>query len=430
MERKKSFRGDSFGRSKNERNGGEGFGRGHRTPSDRRDGRARTKDSDGESQSSRGYRRDGNNSFRKEQRHDSGSNWGDEPKSRFAKPQRRDSFTDDDRSFDRKRRYSGRESGFAGQDEEMREERRGRASVAPRRNSEERKQWRSYASERRSWDGRQDKDTFDLRDTAQNQQEKVVRNFVKKKEETKSKAEKDPNQIRLNRFIANSGVCSRRDADTLIQNGEITVNGKVVTVLGTTISKDDTVIYNGKKLESQRKVYILLNKPKGVVTTVDDPEARTTVMDIISEACDERVYPVGRLDRNTSGLLLLTNDGDLAKKLTHPKYNCRKIYHVIANKPVHRDHLTQMAEGITLEDGPINADEISYVEQNDNSQVGIEIHSGRNRIVRRMFEHFGYEVVKLDRVYFAGLTKQGLPRGKWRFLTDREISKLKAGFFK
>ncbi len=236
--------------------------------------------------------------------------------------------------------------------------------------------------------------------------------------------------IRLNRFIANAGVCSRREADELIKKGEITVNGKVVTEMGTIVSMKDDVRYKGKKLNAENKVYLLLNKPKDYVTTVSDPHAKHTVMELIKGACDERIYPVGRLDRNTTGLLLFTNDGDLAKKLTHPKHLTKKIYHVFLDKPVTKEHIQEIGEGIKLDDGVIAADAVSYVEKTDKKQVGIEIHSGRNRIVRRIFEHLGYKVVKLDRVYFAGLTKKGISRGKWRMLNTREISRLKAGFWK
>ncbi|TAJ11545.1 pseudouridine synthase [Marinilabiliaceae bacterium JC017] len=245
----------------------------------------------------------------------------------------------------------------------------------------------------------------------------------------KGSGKKDPNTLRLNKFISNAGVCSRRDADELIKNGEITVNGEVITQLGSVVSIDDDVRYLGKKLSAEQKVYLLLNKPKDVVTTIDDPHAKITVMDILGDACEERIYPVGRLDRMTTGLLLFTNDGDLAKQLTHPKHQCKKIYHAHLDKNVEKGHLEQIAEGITLEDGTIHADTISYVD-NDKTQVGIEIHSGRNRIVRRIFEHFGYNVEKLDRVYFAGLTKKNLPRGKWRFLTQKEIIRLKSGFWR
>lgn len=237
-------------------------------------------------------------------------------------------------------------------------------------------------------------------------------------------------KMRLNRFIANAGVCSRREADTLIAKGEITVNGKVITEMGVMVSFSDDVRHNGVKLDAEDKIYVLLNKPKDYVTTVEDKHAKRTVMDLVREASTERIYPVGRLDKQTTGLLLLSNDGDLTKVLTHPKHQAKKIYHVFLDKPVFSSHIDQLAKGITLEDGPVHADAISYVEKEDKTQVGIEIHSGRNRIVRRMFEHLGYKVMKLDRVYFAGLTKQGIPRGKWRYLSAKEITRLKAGFVK
>ena len=240
----------------------------------------------------------------------------------------------------------------------------------------------------------------------------------------------DPDeQIRLNKFMANAGVCSRREADELIQKGLVKVNGQVVTELGTKISHDDTVEYNDKVVTLEHKCYILLNKPKDCVTTSDDPNGRLTVMDLVKGACDERIYPVGRLDRNTTGVLLLTNDGDLASKLTHPKYVKKKIYHVWTDKDISEDDMQQIADGIELEDGPIHADAISYATDTDRNQAGIEIHSGRNRIVRRIFESLGYHVTKLDRVYFAGLTKKNLPRGRWRYLTQDEVNFLKMGSF-
>ena len=232
-------------------------------------------------------------------------------------------------------------------------------------------------------------------------------------------------ELRLNRFISNAGICSRREADKLIANGCITVNGEVVTELGMKVKKKDTIIYNGKILQAEKKVYLLLNKPKGYVTTLDDPHAEHTVMELIKDACKERIYPVGRLDKQTTGLLLFTNDGELADKLTHPTYENKKIYHVFLSRELKEDHLNVIKSGIELEDGPIAADEVNYVDIEDKTQVGIEIHSGRNRIVRRIFEHLGYEIVKLDRVFFAGLTKKNIPRGKWRFLTPIEIGFLK-----
>ena len=240
----------------------------------------------------------------------------------------------------------------------------------------------------------------------------------------------DPNeQIRLNKFMANAGICSRREADEFIQQGLVKVNGQVVTELGTKISHDDTVEYDEKVVALESKCYILLNKPKDCVTTSDDPNGRTTVLDLVKGACNERIYPVGRLDRNTTGVLLLTNDGDLASKLTHPKYVKKKIYHVWTDKDIAEEDMQRIADGIELEDGPIHADAISYATDTDRNQAGIEIHSGRNRIVRRIFESLGYHVTKLDRVYFAGLTKKNLPRGRWRYLTQEEVNFLKMGSF-
>lgn len=234
---------------------------------------------------------------------------------------------------------------------------------------------------------------------------------------------------RLNKYVANSGLCSRREADELIQSGKIAVNGKTVKELGTKVAPGDEVRYQGKLLRNEKPVYILLNKPKDYVTTVKDKNARKTVLDLIEGACEERVYPVGRLDRNTTGVLLLTNDGELTKRLTHPRYKKRKVYHVVLDKPVIKKHLEQITEGVDLEDETVAADAASYVDQLDKTQVGIEIHTGQNRVVRRIFEHLGYNIKKLDRVYFAGLTKKNLKRGKWRFLTSREISRLKMNAF-
>ena len=240
----------------------------------------------------------------------------------------------------------------------------------------------------------------------------------------------DPTEaIRLNKFMANAGVCSRRAADELIQQGLVKVNGTPVTELGTKITHSDVVEYNDKVVVLESKCYILLNKPKDCVTTSEDPNGRKTVMDLVKGACDERIYPVGRLDRNTTGVLLLTNDGDFASKLTHPKYVKKKIYQVWVDKPITEEHMQQIADGVELEDGPIHADAISYVSPTDRKQAGIEIHSGRNRVVRRIFESLGYHVVKLDRVYFAGLTKKDLPRGRWRYLTQEEVNFLKQNSF-
>jgi 23S rRNA pseudouridine2605 synthase len=240
----------------------------------------------------------------------------------------------------------------------------------------------------------------------------------------------DPNEpIRLNKFLANAGVCSRREADEFIQAGVVKVNDKVVTELGTKISRMDTVLFHDRPVRLEGKIYVLLNKPKNFITTTDDPNERRTVMDLVKHACKERIYPVGRLDRNTTGVMLLTNDGDLASKLTHPSFKKKKIYHVWLDKEVAIADMERLANGIELEDGEIHADALSYASEDDKSQVGIEIHSGRNRIVRRMFESLGYKVMKLDRVYFAGLTKKNLGRGKWRYLNEQEVNMLRIGAF-
>ena len=235
--------------------------------------------------------------------------------------------------------------------------------------------------------------------------------------------------VRLNKFLANAGVCSRREADSYIQAGVVSVNGVVVTELGTKVKRTDDIKFHDQSVNLEKKVYVLLNKPKDYVTTSDDPQQRKTVMDLVRDVCPERIYPVGRLDRNTTGVLLLTNDGDLASKLTHPKFLKKKVYHVYLDKNVTAHDMQQIAEGITLEDGEVHADAIEYAHPTDKSQVGIEIHSGKNRIVRRIFESLGYRVVKLDRVQFAGLTKKNLRRGDWRFLTEKEVDMLRMGAF-
>ena len=235
--------------------------------------------------------------------------------------------------------------------------------------------------------------------------------------------------IRLNKYLANAGVCSRREADEFIQAGVVTVNGNVVTELGTKVMRSDEVKFHDQPVTLEKKVYVLLNKPKDYVTTSDDPQQRKTVMDLVKGACPERIYPVGRLDRNTTGVLLLTNDGDLASKLTHPKFLKKKVYHVYLDKNVTPEDMQKIAAGVQLEDGEIHADAIEYADEKDKSQVGIEIHSGKNRIVRRIFESLGYRVIKLDRVQFAGLTKKNLRRGDWRFLTEKEVEMLRSGMF-
>lgn len=254
--------------------------------------------------------------------------------------------------------------------------------------------------------------------------------FRKQDDKPRSYPKYDPakqtGEMRLNRFLAQSGICSRREADDFITAGLVSVNGRIVTELGSKVMPSDEVRFNDSRVEGEKKVYLVLNKPKGYVTSLDDPHAGKLVMDLVAGACTERIYPVGRLDKNSLGLLLFTNDGDLTKQLTHPSYRKKKIYQVTLDKPLTRADMDRIAEGVTLEDGEIFADEISYVKENK-QEVGIEIHSGRNRIVRRIFEFLGYTVTKLDRVYYAGLTKKNLKRGAWRFLTREEVERLKSG---
>ena len=249
-------------------------------------------------------------------------------------------------------------------------------------------------------------------------------------QERKSYPKFNPNkqtgEVRLNRFVAQSGICSRREADELITAGLVSVNGVIVTELGTKVMPGDEVKFNGEKIQGEHKVYLILNKPKGYVTTIEDDHAAKTVMELVAGACTERIYPVGRLDKNSLGLLLFTNDGDITRTLTHPSLKKKKIYEVALDKPLTRADFDTLAEGVDLEDGAAYFDEISWL-KDDKKSVGVEIHSGRNRIVRRMFEHLGYQVTKLDRVYYAGLTKKNLKRGQWRFLTVDEVNRLKSG---
>lgn len=252
------------------------------------------------------------------------------------------------------------------------------------------------------------------------------RKFFKKSKSEKPAPKADDGSIRLNKYLANAGICSRREADRLIETGVVEINGKVVTELGTKVMPGDTVHYGGEKISKEKPVYLLINKPKGYITTVDDPQQRKTVLDIVLNACKERIYPVGRLDRDTSGLLLLTNDGDLTKKLTHPKHKVKKIYKVTLHKNVTKADLEKLVSGVELEDGFVRADAAEYVGDGSlKKEIGIELHSGKNRVIRRMMESLGYKVVNLDRVYFAGLTKKNLPRGKYRFLDEKELAMLK-----
>ena len=263
-----------------------------------------------------------------------------------------------------------------------------------------------------------------------NSPQRTKKNSRKTGPTSDSKKKRQPGQtregIRLNKYLANAGIASRRAADQLIESGAVMINGEVVTRLGTKVMPGDKVQFGGQTLKQEKLQYLLLNKPKGFLTTSDDPFNRRTVMSLVEKACPERIYPVGRLDRNTMGLLLFTNDGDLAKKLMHPKHNIKKIYHVFLDKNLTKNDMLRIADGLELEDGKIIPDSIAYVAgAEDKKQIGIELHSGKNRIVRRIFEHLGYRVIKLDRVFFAGLTKKDLPRGKWRFLTPKEVNMLK-----
>lgn len=255
--------------------------------------------------------------------------------------------------------------------------------------------------------------------------------FNKRPEEKFKKKKGDPlpsfsDEVRLNKFIANAGICSRREADVLIKTGVVEVNGKIITEMGYKVKPGDEVKYDGATIQSEKKQYVLLNKPKNFITTMFDPQGRKTAYELVANACKERIYPVGRLDRNTTGVLLFTNDGDMAKKLTHPRYQVGKLYHVTVDKAIKKEHITALMEGVELDDGAyVKADKAEIIEDSKFKEVGIEIHSGKNRVVRRMFESIGFSVIKLDRVKFAGLTKKDLPRGNYRHLTEQEVSFLK-----
>ena len=303
----------------------------------------------------------------------------------------------------------------------------------PRRTKERTGDFRPRRTEERTGDFRKSdnrKGGFSSESRPRRDDSKKRSSAPRRDDKAKSYPKYNPNkqtgEMRLNRFISQSGVCSRREADDFILAGVVTVNGQVVTELGTKIMPTDEVRFHDEKLQGEKNVYLVLNKPKGYVTSLEDPHADKTVMDLVRGACSERVYPVGRLDKNSLGLLLITNDGDITRQLTHPSYHKKKIYQVTLDKPLTRADMDSLTEGITLEDGDIFADEVAYASE-DKRTVGVEIHSGRNRIVRRMFEHLGYTVQKLDRVYYAGLTKKNLKRGAWRFLTKDEVMRLKTG---
>ncbi len=338
----------------------------------------------------------------------------------------RKAYGDRDRSFggDRERRSYGERKSYGA----------GRPS---RRHGDEYSTYEDFdreRSERRGFEhkaggrnGAHDRRFADRQDRQGNRGGKPYRKYGDEKPSyPKYNPEKQTGAMRLNRFIAQSGICSRREADDFILAGVVSVNGVIVSELGTKVMPNDVVKFNDSRVQGEKKVYLVLNKPKGFVTSLEDPHADKTVMELVKDACTERIYPVGRLDKNSVGLLLFTNDGDLTKQLTHPSYAKKKIYQVTLDKPFSRADMDRITEGITLEDGEIYADEVSYVSE-DKKEIGIEIHSGRNRIVRRMCEFLGYEVKKLDRVYYAGLTKKNLKRGQWRFLSDIEVNRLKSG---
>lgn len=355
--------------------------------------------------------------------------FGDKRETGERKPFREKSFGDDRRGHSNDDRRPARDKDLRAEKKSIEEKPFGKFYKAKRSFSKNKKA-RSEGGSRFS-DNKFSDRTPKYRDGSTEKRGYVKKVFKRPgKRERSQAAESTSTQtegIRLNRFIANSGICSRREADELIEAGVITVNGKVVTELGTRISADDDIRYNGERMKSEKLVYLVLNKPKDYITTTDDPQERKTVMELIKSAGKERIYPVGRLDRNTTGLLMFTNDGEMTKKLTHPSSNIFKVYHVELDKPLTKEHMHAIAEGVELEDGFIKVDEIAYDDQGagDKSMVGIELHSGKNRIVRRLFERFEYEVRKLDRVIFAGLTKKDLPRGRWRFLTEEEINMLK-----
>ena len=341
------------------------------------------------------------------------------PRRRFENDERpRRRFEDDERP--RGRRFNDRD------EERPRRKFNDREEERPRRrfndSEEERPRRRSFDRDDERPRGRR---RYEDRERSEEEPRRGRKGYVREKDPLYDRPAAS-GEIRLNKYLADSGVCSRREADELIKAGCVTVNGEVITTMGYKVKPADKVVYGGQTLNREKLRYILLNKPKGYITTADDPEGRTTVMELVQDACTERIFPVGRLDKNTTGLLLLTNDGDLAKKLTHPSSEISKLYHVVLDKPLTRNDMLRIADGVELDDGMITPDEIAYdADDESKKSVGIKLHSGRNRIVRRIFEHLGYDVQKLDRVMFAGLDKYQLPRGEWRFLTDQEVAALK-----
>ena len=405
---------------------------------------------------------------------------GDRPRRSFGENSERRSYGEGSRSFggerksfgsDRPRRSFGENSERRSYGEGSRNfggERKSFGSDRPRRSFGENSERRSYGEgsrnfggERRSFDGERRtfngdrkpfgrkpaggrgfnsaKKSFTKKDFNyfRNEEESGINKMIERRPQLNADLYSDNDmvniplkeEVRLNKYIANSGVCSRREADNFILAGVVTVNGEVVTELGTKINiNTDDIRFNGERLKGEAKVYIVMNKPKGYVTTASDPHADKTVMDLL-KGCPSRVFPVGRLDKNTTGVLMFTNDGEIAEKLTHPSYDKKKIYQVSLDNKLKREDFEQILQGVELSDGIIAADELEYIEDDDHRKLGIEIHSGKNRIVRRIFESLGYEVKALDRVYFAGLTKKGLKRGEWRYLTEGEINLLRMGAY-
>ena len=353
--------------------------------------------------------------------------FGDRPRRRFddehdERPRRR--FSDDERP---RRRFDDDERPRRRFDDDKPRERRFHDDDKPRRRFDEDRPRRRFDEDRpRGGNRRFDDRPRDRRRSDDEEEPRRGRKGYVREKDPMYDRPKATGEIRLNKYLADCGICSRREADDLIKAGCVMVNDEVITTMGYKVKTNDKVVYGGQTLNREKLRYILLNKPKGYITTSDDPYERDTVMELVQNACPERVYPVGRLDKQTTGLLLFTNDGDLAKKLTHPSSEIPKLYHVILDKPLTKNDMLRIAEGIELDDGPIAADNIAYDQDDDSKKsIGIELHSGRNRIVRRIFEHLGYEVTKLDRVMFAGLDKYKLPRGEWRFLTDLEVVNLK-----
>ena len=379
---------------------------------------------------------------------------GDRPRRSFGENSERKSFGGERRSFDNdrprrsfgenngeRRSFDGERKSFGGERRSFGGDRKSFGGDRPRRSFGENSERKSFGGERRSFGGLRNsaKKSFNRKDLNyfRNEEESGINKMISRRPQVEDHAFSDNDmvkapvkeEIRLNKYIANSGVCSRREADNFILAGVVTVNGEVVTELGTKVNiYTDDIRFNGERLKGEEKVYIIMNKPKGYVTTASDPHADRTVMDLL-KGCGARVFPVGRLDKNTTGVLMFTNDGEIAEKLTHPSYDKKKIYQVSLDNKLKREDYEKILSGVELSDGVIAADELEYIEEDDHRKLGIEIHSGKNRIVRRIFESLGYEVKALDRVYFAGLTKKGLKRGEWRFLTEGEINLLRMGAY-